>query len=333
MAKQGLIRVPYYPQLNCLNSLHPQAGIVMSALLFWMCRNKEANYCEQRHNYQLALHLGIEVKELIDCLAKLKEKGLFKEHIFYIEPKEKTADSKVREEIRLTLNFGVLQQLLSSFNTNIDLKLLLHAADDSFDFYDVIDLKELPVIQKLNGTLQGEDYDKAALLISTLALYVNEYDEEFAFKAIAPGWKILLTIPMHMTLEQYAQELSQRFLRKGERAIDFSFTDGNFFLPDYQEIKNLFHQTSHYGKKMEARDLCCAFMLALSTVFKDKLSYVGEYPVSQMQKAISICKEALNLKVELSDFWFKEQNLTDEQIAQQKDLFDKLVTKVFDSSN
>lgn len=328
MAKQGLVRVPFYPQLNCLNQIHPQAGIIMSALLFWMTRNKDANYTESRHNYQLALHLGIDVQELVECLKLLKEKQIFDHHIIYIEPKEKTTESKVREEERLTLNFVAFQRLLASFGTIIDLRLLLHAADDNFDFYDVIDLKELPLVQKLNGKLEGESYEKAALIISKLAVYVNEYNEEFALQSIAPGWKILLTIPMNRSYEEYAQELSQRFLRKGERAIDFNFTDGNFFLPDYQEIKSLCHQTFHYGKKKEARDLCCAFMLALSTIFPEQLSYVGEYPVSQMEKAILICKQALNLEVKLNDAWFTEQNLSPNIMQQQQELFANLVAKV-----
>ena len=67
-------------------------------------------------------------------------------------------------------------------------KLLKHASDVySLHCYDVIEEKFLPTTQCLLGYLSAQDYEQAALIASTIGVYINQFDEEFALKAIAPG--------------------------------------------------------------------------------------------------------------------------------------------------
>lgn len=310
MAKQGLIRVPYYPQLACLSTVHPHAPLVMSTLLFWMSRNQtEATYCEQRHNYQLALHLGLEYQDLVDCMQKLQQENLFISHTITIPPKERTVDAKDKFEVRLSLDFNALAALLQKYGMSIPRKLLHHAADDSFDFYDVVDDKRLPVIQSLHGHLGGAQYQAAALVVSKFLIYVNEHCDNLASSAIAPGWKLLLTVPLGKTEDEYASELAVRFLRPQEMAIDFNFTDGNFFLPCHDEIQGEVHVVKHYRKHRPSMSLAAALLLHLTTHFPE-LSFTSELSIEQLFPALALCHEINGQVPVLGEAYYAARNLT-----------------------
>ncbi|MCK0534551.1 MULTISPECIES: hypothetical protein [unclassified Anaerobiospirillum] len=324
MAKQGLVRIPFYPQLNCLRDLGSDIPLVMSALLFWMSRAKEPTFCPKRHNHQIALHLGMDHQSFASAFEKLNAQGIFCRHEKFIEPKEKTEDSRVKVEELYDLNFSACQQLLAQHGFDISLKLLINAADDSFDCYDVIEEKFLPTIQSLHGFLSGADYERAALDMAALTVYINEFHEDFAFKAIAPGWKLLLAIPMGAQWQDYARELSVRFMRAGERAIDFSFTDGNFFVPDHAEIKSKIHMVKHYGNKHEARIMAAAMMMALACRFPEHLTFTSELSVSQLIPALALVKEAftdLDLSPALREDYYTSRRLSVQQQASEEQLF------------
>lgn len=375
MAKKGLVRVPYYPQLSILGSIHRDAPLVMSLLLFWMARSTEPTFCEVRHNYQMAMHLGLPLADFTACLEALKQQHLFIAHEFTIAPKEVTADSKERHEIRLSLDFAALEQLLARCNTEhtvqplhpltapapdasdsstssasstdtslapakvapplppcvLNRKLLQHAADDSFDFYDVIDSKFLPVTQQLHGSLGGDDFTQAALLCSQLVVYLNDKYEDLAFKAIAPGWKLLLTVPLGQSWQDYAQELSIRFLRSGERAIDLNLTDGNFFFPDSNEIKSQQHLIKHYGKKTEPRTVASALLLTLCAHFPERLTFYSELSVKELSPALHFVHELwpqLDLSAAFTTDYFHARRLTPAQKEQEKAQLAQELTKL-----
>lgn len=338
MAKKGLVRVPYYPQLHCLQAIHEYAPQVMSLLLFWMARSKEPSYTEARHNYQMAQHLGINLPDFDICLTALKDKQLFIEHVIVTPANPEIPSSKEHREVFLSIDFSTFKDLLEELGASPDitLKTLQHAADDSFDCYDVIEEKFLPVTQLLLGYLSGSDYEKAALLVSRMVVCLNEFAEDFAFKAIAPGWKLLLTVPMAESWESYAQELTVRFMRAGERAIDLSFTDGNLFVPDYAEIKTKCHMVKHYGNKKEPRVLTSAILLALVATFPDKLSYQSELSVSELKDAFILCVQLcpeLNayehareiLGGVLGDSYFAYRRLSEREITAEKTLLTEIL--------
>lgn len=329
MAKQGLIRIPYYPQLSCLQSLHPQAPLVMSALLFWMSRNQTtASYCEQRHNYQLSLHLGLDYSVFVECMRILHEQHLFIQHSVILSPKEKTADSKEKEEIRLSLDFTALQQLLHHLGSDIKLKLLLHAADDSFDIYDVIDDKKLPLVQVLHGHLEGETYLKAAVEACRFLIYVNEHCENLAASAIAPGWKLLLALPMGMSEEEYAVQLATRFTRPQEKAIDFNLMDGTFFLPAFEEIQGEVHSIKHYRKHPASMTFAAALMLHLAEHFGKHLYFTSELSVEQLYSAFMVCREINGRVPVLAEQYYAERRLSLQQIQAEQQLYKKISQQI-----
>lgn len=331
MAKVGLVRIPFYPQLNCLSALDSHAPLIMSALLFWMSRSKEPSYCPSRHNYQMALHLGIDIQSFTQALSALQDQGIFNLHSVNIEPKERTLESKVRVEHYLDLNFGALSELLARYGQHLSVKLLMHACDDSFDNYDVIEEKFLPVTQAVHGYLSASDYEQACHLIAYLAIYINEHYEEFALKAIAPGWKLLLSIPMHSNCKDYTKELAVRFLRPGERAIDFSFTDGNFFFPDYSEIKNTVHLIKHFGSKAEPRILASSMLLTLAASFAGKLSFTSELSIKELSESFKLVHAIfpkLDLKLALNDSYYQARRLSSEQESAERALCEELLTNL-----
>ncbi len=334
MAQNGLIRIPYYPQLNCLRSIDESAPAVMSVLLFWMTRGKEATYCPKRHHYKIAMHLGMQPAIYAQCFDKLNDTGIFISQEFEIQPKEKTPESKVTYETRYGLNLYAFQALLKELGTAISIKLLRSAADDSFDFYAVIEEKFLPKTQALLGYLSGSDFEEASLLLSRFAVFINEFCEDFALKSIAPGWKLLLQVPMNTSLEEYAKELNIRFLRPDERAIDFNFTDGNFFLPDYDEIQATQHITKHYGNKVEPRILASSMMLLLQASYPDKLTYISDLSVSDLKPAIELlCQydKRIAASIALKDDYYSVRQLPNEQLSKEKQLFDEQLAKALDT--
>lgn len=299
MARNGLVRVPYYPQLSVLTKLHPLAPQVMSLLLYWHTRagTPEAySYCPLKHDFQLAQHLGITLADFHGAYQALEAEHIFASKDFEVKPKEQTAESKIRIETRYCLNLAALHSVLVRLDAPApaqNLKLLTHAADDCFDCYDVIEEKFLPVTQSLVGTIAGADYEAAALLCARFMVYLNETHEDLAQHAIAPGWKLLLNVPLGQSIEDYARELYQRYLRPGERAVDLSFSDGNFFLPDHDQIKTLVHTVSHYkGRKDHgAITICAALMMLLCAHFPKNFRYDSELKIAELSDAVALLRE------------------------------------------
>lgn len=329
MAKQGLIRIPFYPQLGCLARVHQHAPLVMSALLFWMSRNQTAaTFCEQRHNYQLALHLGLSYEDFTACMAALHEQQLFIKHEITIKPKEYTPEAKDKLEIRLSLDFAALHSLLQRLGYPLDLKLLLHAADDSFDCYDVIDLKQLPIVQSLHGQLSNEAYLQACVEACRFMIHVNEHCENIAAAAIAPGWKLLLTVPLDMSEEDYAQSLAVRFIRPNERAIDFNFTDGNFFLPCFDEIQTKVHSVKHYRKHSASMTLAAALMLHLQEHFGEHVYFTSELSVEKLASAMMLCYEVNNVVPVLRNEYYVVRHLSAAEVSAEKERYNQIAERI-----
>ena len=327
MARNGLVRVPYYPQLSVLTKIHPLAPQVMSLLLYWHTRagTPEAySYCPLKHDFQLAQHLGITLTDFHGAYHALEAEHIFSARDFEVKPKEQTAESKIRIETRYCLNLAALQALLSKLDAPApaqNLKLLAHAADDCFDCYDVIEEKFLPVTQSLMGTIAGADYEAAALLCARFMVYLNETHEDLAQRAIAPGWKLLLNVPLGQGIEDYARDLYQRYLRPGERAVDLSFSDGNFFLPDHDQIKTTVHTVSHYqGRKDQgAITICSALMMLLCAHFPKNFRYDSELTVAELSDAVALLKE-------FDPSAIQKLSVDDSESAREHELWHKLQT-------
>lgn len=330
MAKQGLIRVPYFPQLKCLNDLHEETAHVLSVLLYRMSRDQNAvGYCRKRHDYQLALHLNTPYEKISDCMDALKEAGIMTEYEVIIKPKEITENSKDRIETHMRLDFNRLHEMLQRRGLSIlDSRLLIRAADDSFDMYDVIDLNMLPLVQTLKGTVSKDTYEKVAAAAARFMIRVNEHCENIASDAIAPGWKMLLNLPAGKSEEEYAEELCGRFLRKGERAIDFSLNDGNIFIPDCDEIQNKEHTVRHYRKHRNSMILAAALMLCLNTEFSEYFTFTSELTAEQLRSAL-ILHYAVTGKLPLiKDGYFDERKLSSEEKVQERKLISEIGDRI-----
>ena len=131
--------------------------------------------------------------------------------------------------------------------------------------------------------------------------------------------------------DEYASELNVRFLRPSERAFDFSFTDGNFFLPDYAEHQALEHITKHYKQRDNySVTLCAAMMLLLQASFEDKLTYVSEISVANLKEAIELLctyDHELAKSIKLKDDYYTFRELKDDIKASEQELFDKTLEK------
>lgn len=294
MERVFLVRVPFFPQFNVLKDLHELAPQVVSLLTFWMTENREPSYCEVRHNYQIARHLCVELNDYVACLQILKDTGLFDTHEIETRKADPEKEISRKTEVRLTLKVRRLQELLNERGFKVPLSLLLNSANDSFDFYDVIEDKHLPIEQKLYGTISGKTYEDASFISALYLLYLDSEHQQLSLDAIAEAWRILLPLPEDTSLIDYAKELNERFLRKGERAIDVNLSDGNIFIPDHDEIKNLVHITRHYRKKELPMLVASSFFMMLSALFKDNLKFSSDLGLKELTKAVVLTKQFLN---------------------------------------
>lgn len=300
MDRVFLVRVPLFPQFNVLKDIHPLAPQVVSLLTFWMTENRDPSYCEVRHNYQVARHLCVELEDYIACLNDLKKLRLFDEHEIETRPANVEQNIARKTEIRLTLKLRRLQELLSNRNLKLPINLLCNASNDSFDFYDVIEEKHLPIEQKLFGTLSGKTYEEASFLSALFLLYLDKEHAELSINSIAEAWRILLPLPVDMNIFEYAKELNERFLRHGERAIDVNLTDGNIFIPDHDEIKSLVHIIRHYRKKADPMTVGCALFILLAALFPTCMSYRSALSFKDMEHAFRLVAKFCN--------WVKSQH-------------------------
>ena len=61
MEPHGLCRIPYYPELNCINnSLGDQSALVLSVLLYWYSKDRHQRFNARCHVQQLSRNLNID---------------------------------------------------------------------------------------------------------------------------------------------------------------------------------------------------------------------------------------------------------------------------------
>lgn len=321
MSKTGLIRIPYYPQLNvlCDNKIGA-LSLTLSVLLFWSSRSDRALFSKKEHAYQIAQHLTLSLDEVISALDTLQILGILDESILtkaQVKIMRKGALATITENDHkktiafLKVNFIKLSQILNSYGVHFNPRTLRHASDDSFDMYDVIVPALLPERQTLIGTLTGEDFEKAAEIIASLAIYCVHKDDDFSYKAIAPGWHMLLKKPSRSC------DIVKRWLDGEQRAIDLSFTDGNLFLIDGMATGANEHFIKHYKKGSESKILGCACLLALSASF-DYLQVCTDIDDELIVKACSYLYSATAIKAKFDMSFFNYRELDGHDVAKLK---------------
>ncbi len=303
MAKTGLIRLPYYPQLTALfDGRHGPESLVLSALLYWNTRDKISRFQKTQHLYQLALHLRLSPEEVGQSITCLENMGI----AYYVRERQlkKKDPAKLRQGLDLPdeykereflrLDLKKLSMLLQrQGQTTLSPLLLRHAAEDNFEIYDVINKERLPATQYLEGKISGPAFDAAALRCARLACAITAADEDFAQRAVAPGWRMLLQPPAQ------PQDIASRWTRPGERAIDLEFADGTIFLPDNDCFGALTHRIAHRGNSREARVLAAAFLLAAAWG-EPELHFCSEIDLGEIKEAIALLYHSCGMKARLS---------------------------------
>lgn len=312
MSKLGLVRIPIYPQLNVFSDNKISTlSICLSVLLYWTARDSNSLFSKAEHGYQLSMHTGIDYKEVIDALDKLcaldllKEITLTKAQVKKIRKGEAatiTCNDLKKTITFLKVDFKTLSLKLKEKGVDLSPKTLTYSASDVFDFYDVIVPALLPLTQSIVGQITGEEFDKAALICAKVATYVVHKDDDFSYKAIAPGWRMLMQEPATY------EDIASRWIDEKQRAIDLSFCDGNFFLIDAKQSGANSHYVKHQGKKRGGKILACACLLAIKATCKE-VSFISDIALNDMLEAIDLMYEATGLIPILDDNFYKYKEL------------------------
>lgn len=332
MAKHGLNRLPYYPQLTVLTGgRHGALTLLLSALLFWNTRDAGCRFQKKQHLYQLSLHLKLPLAEIEAALQELYARGLIHDETQRLPrrsgPKsgEDRAGDEAVEYLERTYTLVEFDHLAAALQeageSHLCSLVLEHAADDSFELYDVINKERLPLVQKLCGQISGADFDRAALACAALAVSLTAADPAFAQKAVAPGWRMLLQPPVT------AEDIASRWQRPGERAIDLEFADGTIFIPDSACFGAREHHVSHHGSAAEPRIFAAAFLLAACSAC-DALQLITPLPAATLQQAALLLTAHTALRPRAEAVLFHGGDLNAQEAAAQQRQWQEFVRQL-----
>ena len=305
MALTGLTRTPYFPVLTALFPQDNNSVLLLSALLYWCSRFRNSSFNERTHIGQFAVHLNLSIEQIKHSLNEIKKLNIINEKRELKEKKKDPNDgnqnsNKIKENILLNINYKKLSELLKSHNIDLSAKVLKHSADDSFDFFATIGDYALPLEQKLIGCAKDKIFTDVAFALAKLLVYIANFEDDFAFKALAPGWRMLIQPPATY------QDIASRWLGEDDRAIDIEFSDGTFFLPDGDKYGAQEHLCLQRGKKEEPQILAAAFLLTAQESSQYQLRFISDLSPALLEKAINLVNRALTIKPKLLDIYYRE---------------------------
>lgn len=326
MARHGLHRLPYYPQLSALfDNRHGAHSLVLSALLYWNTRDEVCRFTRKAHTWQLALHLHLEVQEVAQALNDLQSAGfLYEVHERFLKKKDpgKPLDLQpdtYEERTFLRLDLKVLSERMQQAGIEYtDCRVLEHAADDFFDLYDVINPERLPLIQGIRGSLSGQQFFQAGVRAACVASYLAWFTEDLVQHGVAPGWRMLLQPPA------LPADIVTRWMHEGEHGIDLEFGDGTFFMPDGADFGAAFHYCTHRNKAKAPRTVAAAFMLAIASV-SEEVSFVSDLKVEELKEAFALLYAATGIKGRLDEAYFARLHLSTEEKAQLQEQYARII--------
>ena len=251
------------------------------------------------------MHLNLSIEQIKHSLNEIKKLNIIDEKRELIETKKDPNDgnqnsNKIKENILLNINYKKLSELLKSHNIDLSAKVLKHSADDSFDFFATIGDYALPLEQKLIGCAKDKIFTDVAFALAKLLVYIANFEDDFAFKALAPGWRMLIQPPATY------QDIASRWLGEDDRAIDIEFSDGTFFLPDGDKYGAQEHLCLQRGKKEEPQILAAAFLLTAQESSQYQLRFISDLSPALLEKAINLVNRALTIKPILLDIYYRE---------------------------
>lgn len=264
MQVHGLSRVPYYPELSCLN----RPGIpgdcsaqVLSLLLYWHSLDDHKPFSLRHHTWIMASILRVTPECISEVLHYLKGLGVLGNgHRVYWDPGAGPAERHKPEEL-FELDFENLAARLKEHGLLIPVRVLKMAADDRFDFYVYLNPARLPDTQGIRGRLAGVAYAKAAECCARILCGICAAPEyrDFVVKALAPGWRLLAQPPAQ------PEDVLRRWQREGEQAVDLELADGVLFVPEAGRAGTaLKYYTRHSTRAPEPRTLAATLYLSMA---------------------------------------------------------------------
>lgn len=301
----GITRIPYFPELELLFDQDDFVIVqVLSALLYWHSRDPKNPFNSRQHLVQLARSLRKDCQLLKKKLEVLTEQGLLIKKDVAFKTNSTDPEKKIKYDVFYTVDLHVLSLALKAKGLKVPVKVLRLAADDSFDLWSYLSPRRLPVLQGLFGIIKGKEYEDAALAVAEIITGIckEEKYESFSYKALAPGWRMLVQPPAT------AEDIASRYQAPSERAIDVDLTDGAFFLPDGDFFGTTEHHIWHTTKHQEPRILAASLYLAVKCCSQD-LHFFSDLNEKELESAFKLVRDFTGLNPELDEYYYRYLDL------------------------
>lgn len=328
MEDLGLTRIPYYSELSVFNRNdvnNDVTALILSVMLYWHSKDKYVHFNARNHVHLLARNLRVSPQSVKESLEYLASISILDKKEETITTNSESPDKKTKLNEFYSLNFHNLHILLQKNNLNVPVKILRLASDDYFDLYSYISPDRLPKLQGLVGMVKGDDYDKAAYNACKIICGIcreSQY-EDFSYKALAPGWRMLAQPPATAT------DLVERYLREGERSVDVDLMDGSFFMPDGNYFGTEKHKIWHSGKKVEPRILASALYLCF-TACSLEVSFYSDLSLDELEEGFKLLYKFTGLKGRLTDFYFNYKDIVGKELTDEKEHYLHLLSSLDD---
>ncbi len=322
---RGITRVPYFPELELLNEEHCEAlPLTLSSLLYWSSLENAPRFNTRQHLVQLARNLRRDPNDIEAALELLCAKKILIKDICPFETCSEDPQKKIKYDIFYSLDFHRLGEMLKERGLNVPQKVLRAAADDTFDIRSYISPSRLPLVTGLKGFIRAKDYECAAVHCAKIlcGICAEEDLEAFSYKALAPGWRMLVQPPAQ------ANDIAARWMRQGERSIDVDLTDGSFFLPDADCFGTADHHLWHCLKNKEPRVLAAALYLAVQACSNGNMHFYSELSVKELTPAFLLVKRLCGLVPTLDEVYFDNLEITGESLAEEKNSYRLLIDTI-----
>ena len=310
MEQLGLTRIPYYSELSVFNRSQikgDNCALVLSVMLYWHSKDKYQTFNTRLHLHLLARNLRIDVDTIKDCLEYLHQIKILDKRVNTFTTNSDNPLKKEKVDEIYALNFHNVHLALKAHKLNVPIKILRLASDDYFDLYAYLSPKRMPILQGLNGMIKGKKYEEAAFNVCKIlsGICTDEHYEDFSYKALAPGWRMLCQPPAT------AEDLVARYLNDNERSVDIDLTDGAFFIPDGDFFGTEKHKIWHTTKNLEPRILASALYLCFASV-DENLSFYSDLSLKELTEAFKLLYKFTGLKGRLDEVYYNYLDLIDE---------------------
>ena len=320
---RGLFRIPYYPELEVVNEYAgDRSALILSILLYWHSKVSYQRFNARNHLNMLSRNLRVDVLEIKKALDHLVSLKLLNYEACKFTTNSENPLKKEKLDEFYALNFHNLYEFLKDHNLNIPIKVLRKASDDSFDIMAYISPSRLPTEQGLEGLIKGDKYNDTCFNIAKIIVgmcVLGDY-VDFSYKALAPGWRILVEPRRKEDYEdsidvytEHAKAVSERWMREGERSIDLDLSDGAFFLPDGNYFGTEHHHIWHVKKTKEPKILAAALYLAAASI-DDNVSFISDLSIFELDEAFILLYRLTGIKAQIKDAYFENLDLQGEDL-------------------